>query len=224
MTTTTNNGNPLVSDPLLKALVEESQRIESVEEFDQWKVKFLSRLEAFVDKQGIDNAQKAYEEFQHDMTKLVSGAFRLQKCIDEGALCKNKISVKGLDALNEIQRGTSDAKEQIAKWLPSKRADEEAVGYSKFALVHVLVRDGFAVYMNMSLCRDMLNTAVETCLGDVAGRQTLDAIDYYDRQIKIFCNVLADLVSGCYCHCFIVFRNSRRTTHISYFHRGCTRQ
>jgi hypothetical protein len=185
--------NPLTEDPELKKLLDKARKIQSTADFDNWKTSFLSRLERFLDPDGIAQARKTYVAFSTYMDQFGLVVVSLLLSIDQGHLTPTNVSVRGRNALNEVNRGATEAMEEIIKWLPTNTTEEKELGYTKWQLGAVLVRDGFEVYETMTMCRDMLNSSKESTLKYIADRQILDAIEYYERQIVRFCDVMADL-------------------------------
>jgi hypothetical protein len=185
--------NPLTEDPELKKLLDKARKIQSTADFDNWKTSFLSRLERFLDPDGIAQARKKYVAFSTYMDQFGLVVVSLLLSIDQGHLTPTNVSVRGRNALNEVNRGATGAMEEMIKWLPTNTTQEKELGYTKWQLGAVLVRDGFEVYETMTMCRDMLNSSKESTLKYIADRQILDAIVYYERQIVRFCDVMADL-------------------------------
>jgi len=191
----TGGVNPLQADPELKKLLASCKQIGSTGEFNAWRKSFLVRVDEILSNDGasVERATQAYARVTEEMDHFGRKVLTLQQFIKNGNITLANTTVRGKKALGELKDGCSSAMFQLIEWMPAVKKDEEKLGYSKWQLGAVLVRNGFEVYETMVLCRDTLHDARKECLDMIADRQTLDAIDYYARQIDRFCSVMSDL-------------------------------
>jgi hypothetical protein len=187
------DSNPLKTDPELKGLLKELDDINNAPKFRRWKGSFLRRFETFIEQKGIDPATKEYSIIQANLQGFHKTCVKLEKAVDTGALTKTNVSVKGRNALNEVNKSMTDVIERMITLLPGTGADEKKMGYNKFQLGAVLIRDNFMAYDLMESTQAILQRLKDDPLGDVADRQIIDQIDYYMTNIQRFCDVMASL-------------------------------
>ena len=183
-------------EPEAQSLADQSDLNDGSVTFDRWKTSFLKRLDAILAEAPDESRVKvlaSYDKFSQQMDDFLRIIQHVLNCIDQGSISTTSVGVKGVSALNELKQGATDTMFALMDWMPTTVKEEQAVRYTKWQLGAVLVRKGFDVYETMLMARDMLNQAKEKCVDQVADRQTLDAIAYYDRQIVRFCDVMADL-------------------------------
>jgi len=143
--------NPLKADPKLKELLEQSKTLSSKEEFDEWKKSFLRRVDDIVENDGksVENAFQSYARVQAEVDHFARKVLNLQQCIKNDNLNKTVKTVRGQRALGEIKDGATKVMMTLIEWMPGTRKDEQKLGYSKWQLGAVLVRNGFELYETM---------------------------------------------------------------------------
>lgn len=189
----TVSGNPLTSDPALKGLLEKLPSVYRYDAFCRWRNSFLKIFESFLEEGGINGARVCYEKFSKSMEKLAKQVHEVEKLVDKGALSSSQVSVKAWNALNEMNNLVRDAVQLEEKLAPSTSAQEKKLGYNKYHLGAVLVRDEFAEYERMTTCGETLKRLKDVCLTDIADKQILEEIDSYQVQWQRFCDLMADL-------------------------------
>ena len=188
--------NPLLADPELRKLLASCRNeTKTAKEFDKWRKSFLERVDDILknDDGGVERASQSYARVSAEVDHFGRKVLTLQQMVHNGHITKTTASVRGKKALSEIKDSATQAMFHLIEWMPAVRKDEITLGYTKWQLGAVLVRNGFKIYETMILCRDILFKAKTDCLDHFADRQTLDAIDYYARQIDQFCSVMSDL-------------------------------
>jgi hypothetical protein len=71
--------------------------------------------------------------------------------------------------------------------------EEQQVGYSKFELAAVLIRDGFRVFEMMTSTRRVLIELRDGLLKTILKPNSLHVMDHYFASIDIFCDTMTDL-------------------------------
>ena len=187
--------NPLKEDPELKCLLEELDKVESSKSFEKWRNSFLSRFIDFLDKNGTTAAEKAYWAFADTMSTLVNIVNKLDDLIETGMIAPDKSSVKARRSLQEFQRLLTSTIEQIQNLVPGTLAMEKLVGYTKFHMGAVLVRDGFREYGRMSITAEAIEK-MAIYLESIVDAQIIREIHHYSHQLTIFCKFM---VAPCLC-------------------------
>jgi hypothetical protein len=77
--------------------------------------------------------------------------------------------------------------------MPATLEEVASLGYSKFHLGAVLIRDGFVEYDRLMICDEILQYLRSKALQAVADRILLDEMEYYHDRLQMFCDVMADL-------------------------------
>lgn len=185
-------GNPLRTDEELVGLLGRLDRIKTWKRFQGWNQSFLDRLDTFLADRGVGYAQTAADEFKKSMDKNRKYVDKCNSMIGKGDLTNEKVTVKGRSSLNELIKNLDIASNETETLIPKTQKDEKTCGYNKFELGAVLVRDGFTCFDNMTYLNDSVIKMRES-LGEVADRQQMDALEYYQKKFKNFCDIMADL-------------------------------
>jgi len=143
--------NPLKADPELKKLLSKSKKLKSTAEFDEWKKSFLRRVDEIVvnDGKSIERASETYARVTAEVDHFGRKVLNLQQVIKNGLLTSTKKTVRGQKALNEIKDSATQTMFHLIEWMPGVKREEEKLGYSKWQLGAVLVRNGFEIYETM---------------------------------------------------------------------------
>jgi hypothetical protein len=187
------NLNPLKVDEDLKGLLDKLLTVQSPRTFDRWRQQFLRLFESYLEQDGIDKAHKSNEDFTNETVLLASVVNKVQKNTETGALSKESVTVKGRNSLNELNKVMTNCVNSLQRFVPSTRSEEKELGYSKFQMGAVLVRDGFTIYGRLSMISSIAKSLREGALAEVADKQILEMIDYFDLCFRRFCDLMADL-------------------------------
>jgi len=178
--------NPLKEDPELKQLLKELDSVTSSRSFEKWRTSFLSRFVDFLDKKGTVAAETAYWGFADTMSALVNVINKLDDLIDKGMITPERCSVKARKSLQEFSRLLAVAIEQIENLLPGTLAKEQLVGFTKFHMGAVLVRDGFREYGRMSMTGDAIEK-MQGVLESAVDTQIIREMHRYCLKLNVFC-------------------------------------
>jgi Ubiquitin family len=184
--------NPLKSDPELCGLLKRLDKIKKYKTFNRWKTKFVGRLESLVYEKGIDPAEKTCVAFSKALKTTVTCATKVTNHIEKGELSREKKTVKAALALSELTNNLTTTVEKLEALIPSTGKDEKKIGYTKFHLGAVLIRQNFHQYITMKAIEDAL-AEIAVQVADVADRQQLELFQYYSTKFQRFCDIMADL-------------------------------
>lgn len=185
--------NPLKEDPELKALFKELETtVTSKQEFELWRNSFLNRFIEFLDVESTENAEQAYWKFSDTMSNFVRVINKLNKHMDDNNISPTHCSVKARQCLQEVSRYINTVNDEVDHLLPGTMNMEKEVGFTKFHIGAVLVRDGFREYARMSMCADVIEK-MEKALKDVADKLILRNMSSFIYKLTTFCDVMADL-------------------------------
>lgn len=187
------SGNPIDVDEGLQEMIAKLDTIQAKRKFVRWKASFSNNFEQFLEKDGIENAKKDYSHFKESTETFAASCLKVQKAVDAGQISDSKVSVKGRNAINELNKAMAIEVEKLLKFIPTTGAEEKKSGYNKYQMGAVLIRDGFEIYGRMEMCREVLSHMKVTCLAGVADKQVIEAIDYYVQKFQNFCDLMADL-------------------------------
>jgi len=107
--------------------------------------------------------------------------------IEQGAVTKEKCSVKARQCVQEFARKITQVINEVENLVPGTMAMERQVGYTKFHMGAVLVRDGFREYGRLSLCADALE-CMKSHLEGVVDKQILLEMQRYSDKLTVFCD------------------------------------
>ena len=182
--------NPLDEDPVLKDLLKKLDRIETRRGFARWKRHFLRQFEQHLEGPSIQNAGKKYHTFAKRLDILVMLIKQLEQLMSDGCLTLDKVTVKARQSLGELQKQLSGMIQHTRELVPGTLDEENAVGYTKFDMGAVLVRDGFVEYDRLCLCRDVLWHMRGAILDEIADRQLLEEMQRYEQHLEAFCAIM----------------------------------
>ncbi len=187
--------NPIRIDPTLKALVEEQLAdVNSHRSFKLWKSSFLNRFDTYLTEEGSPLALKQYADFAVSVEGLTKYVDQLQNYVERGDLSLDRTTVRGRNALNEMNKCLVELMEQERDLIPARSSDEKRLGYSKFHLAAMLVRDGFREHERLHHCYQVLAMLKETTdLKHIADRQQLDEIENFEKQLIRFRDIMYDI-------------------------------
>ena len=187
--------NPIQRDPELKAMVEEQlAAVHSYRSFKLWRSSFLNRFDAFLTQEGAPQAKKAYTDFGGSVQRFVQYVHQLQANLERGDLTVDRTTVRGRNSLNEMNKALVQVMEQEQALIPARGRDEKSLGYTKFHLGAVLVRDGFRDHDHLRSCSEILTNLKDTTdLKHIADRQQIDEICNLAKQLGRFRDIMYDL-------------------------------
>ena len=184
---------PLTQDPELKAYLEELPSITRRRDFDRWRSSFLKRYETFLGNEGVGDAGTSYSQFTKHMAKWTKLLNKIQTDVDQGNITVDHTSAMAHARLIEFQKQTTLIAQATFDLTPTTVELEKQMGYTKFQLGALLVRDGFDQYENLISGQEILHIFRSSPIAQVADRQLLEAFDYYDKKFQTFCDIMADL-------------------------------
>ena len=199
MTTIKHSSAVTTRNPLqtveLQCMLKELHTIADPASFQRWRSSFLQSLEAMLDTDGIEKAREADSVVLKKLPTLDRTINNVRSCVRNGHISVDKkMGVKGQTAVNKLKEGCIDMEKRLQVLVPGSSAEAEAVGYNKFQLGAVLVKDGFKIYVYLVRQEAILKELKVSVLEKVGvDRQIIDSLSYYLRQIRSLCDVMADL-------------------------------
>lgn len=187
------NNNPLQSDPELKTALDNLQDVNSHRSLQTWKASFLDRFEEFLGDDGSTHAFNAYEDFREAMKRFVKYVHQVKAYVAKGDISADRTTVKGRRSLNELNKCLVSIIAKERDLIPSHSKAEQRLGYTKFHLGAVLVRDGFQEHAQLQVCSDTLKHLRDTSLTHIADRQQLEEMENFDKQMIQFQDIMHDL-------------------------------
>ena len=180
-------------DPTLRKQLMNLDRIKSNRKFEPWKATFVKRFENFLEKEGLKNAESAYESFRQVMERTTKLVQKCEEMHQIGVLTNERATVKGRRALNEMVNDFVVCHAQIKKLIPGDCVEEEELGYNKFHLGAILVRDNFSEYEKMKHVNDAIQIMTHETLTQVADRVHVEQFGNYQKEFNSFCAILNSL-------------------------------
>jgi len=186
--------NALQEDKL-KNMLATADEIASPEHFTYWKDEFLATFQQFLDPDGTATAREADDHMYFQMQRLVKVLVNVKELCGDGQISEDRITVKGRNSLNEMIAEMASLEKDIKRYWPKTQEDEQLVGYTKFELGAILVRDGFRVFAVMVTTKDY---AISLRDGPLKGDKFLtpnsrSIMEFYLKEIDSFCDTMADL-------------------------------
>lgn len=185
--------NPITSDENLAKLISETKDIKSEDAFKGWKESFLEQYKKYLDPAGVENAEASNGRLVRSLEKLAKTVITVNEFVKEGKISKETQSVQGQRHLTNMTEQMAASEKEVARFMPTTGAEEEEIGYDKFELGAVMIEDGFHVYEHLKTTKDIVEHLQEIVLKDVLTSNKLSIIQFYLRQIQIFCDVMSDL-------------------------------
>jgi hypothetical protein len=185
--------NPFVSDSKLKQLLEDVDTLESNDAFMKWRKSFLQVYESYLEPDGILNAQDSNDRLIKKLESLAKTSLKVKPLCANGNICQEQVTAEGHRALGNMTEEMRHVEVAVGEFVPktSKNADE--VGYDKFELGAVLIKNGFHAYDIMLSTKDFITELRDGPLDGVLDKNALSIMDFYVRGIQSFVDVMADL-------------------------------
>ena len=182
-----------LDDKEVKAILDQVTDCRSPHDFKLWQQSFLNKFTRFLDTEGSRKAARAYKSYSRSNDKLIAVLRKLQKHIDDGNLSPEKITVKAQKSMSELKACLTKQVGELRAILPTSVVEAKTMGFSKYHMAAVLVKEEFQEYAVMMFCRCLLKVLRHEALDDVADSQILDEIDYYNKSFDVFCGVMESL-------------------------------
>lgn len=180
-------------DEELIGLMEWIDKISSVEVFHQWRNQFVERFSDYVGEEGSASAAEFYGSFKTKVDKLAKSVSKVAHLINEGKISKKKVSVKSRHALGELSRDCQIINIELFGLAPSTAGEEKLVGYNKYHMSLILIKDSFSGYELLDVCKDLIHAMRDRVLSEAADGQFLQSIDDFDRSMNRFASLMEDL-------------------------------
>eukprot|EP00977_Amphora_coffeiformis_P011049 scaffold2640_cov180-Amphora_coffeaeformis.AAC.8 len=178
------SNNPLKEDPELKRLLQELDAIDSKKKFRRWRHSFLQQLAGYVDEAHVKPAESKYQEFTHCMGRMSTLVKKLYSHLEVGDLSEARTTVRAHKCLSDLQQAMEHVNNHLFGMLPKTAEQEKDLGYSKFHLGAVLVRDGFVEYDRLVVCDEILQHMAANGLQQIADRHILDNMVHYHNRLE----------------------------------------
>lgn len=186
------SSNPLLEDVKLKNMLKTLPGISTEKEFRGWRQEFLDRLDAFLDEHGTQRARKTYAKFSKSVLKLVRIILKLKSYVDKGDIGTDTATVMARRCISELSAQITVTLKEWEALVPATGQIEKELGYTKFNMGAVLVRDSFSDYTRLSMCSDSL-IRMRLLLQQVANRQILAEMEQFGVELSKFCDLMSDL-------------------------------
>ena len=195
MSLTANVTNPIKEDPILRKLLQDLESITNKRDFTRWKASFVERFSNYLSTDGETAANERRNAYQQALGRFVKVVQQLEQHIRNGDLSSTeRTTVKARKCLAEVHKHLTVVADQTETLIPGTGEQARQMGYTKFHMGAVLIRDGFEEYDRLSLCADIMDRLRQTtCLGKVADKQLLEEMDNYVDKFGMFCDIMADL-------------------------------
>lgn len=184
--------NPLKDDVVLNNLLKDLSQIRDQNQFQRWRSTFLDRFNSFLEEGASNAASTRYQTFTSSVTILMRLCFKLKGFLDKGDMAPDKCTVNARLCLSELSSQIAVVMENQDHLIPSTKAMEDELGYTKFNIGAILVRDDFSDYRRLNLCGKILSKFQQSLAG-VANSQVLDQMTMFKAKFSAFCDIMADL-------------------------------
>lgn len=185
--------NPIATDAKLRKLLKRVDAIDSDKAYLTWRKSFLKVYELYLDPDGIANALDADARLVKQLKSLAKCSSKVEKLCDNCNICQEQVTAEGQRALGNLNDEIRQAEVAVNKYCPKTSQEEDEVGYDKFELCAVLVRDGFNAYDSMLSSKDFVTQLRDGRLQGILNQNTLKIMDFYFRSVQSFVDVMADL-------------------------------
>ena len=198
--------NPLLQDPELQRLLHELEFVTTRYEYTQWKTSFLERYTLYLQQDDVDDgtttkkksptkaAEQTYRHFCQLLFPLVALLQRLRKHFVNGHITTSTCTVKARQCLAHLQQQVTTVTHYLSVLLPTTQDEANCMGFSKFHMGAILLRDGFAEYTRLQLAEQIFDHLRSTpAIVQQVDKQFISNLELFSRQLQIFCDILSDL-------------------------------
>ena len=147
-------------DPSLKSLLSDVSTVRDEVGFDKWRTSFLECYTQYLDKSGSAKAESAFKDFTTGLGALKKVNTKLEGLIEKGDLSVDRVSVKGKMAMSELKAKVGNTVQHLQQLLPTTEKEIQSLGFSKWHMGAVLVRDGFTEYAIMMQSQAVLRSLI----------------------------------------------------------------
>jgi len=187
------DANPLANDSKLRRLLDDVDAIKSDALLARWRKSFLSRYQEYLDPDGVLNAHDADARLVKKLQGLARASMKVKNLISSRNIGKRQVTAEGQRGLTNLTDKCQQAEIAINAFCPKTSANEKTVGYDKFELGAVLIKDGFQAYEVMTMSRDFIRELLAESLDGILDRNSKSIIEFYFRGVQSFIDVMADL-------------------------------
>jgi hypothetical protein len=184
--------NPLLEDEQLQLLLKQVDAIDNPRQFLLWRLSFLKRYNEFLDQESTVKAEKVYKRFRKAaLQPLILHLQRLRTHLLKNEITQHKCTVKARHTLGNLQHIVVQVTRQLQKLLPMTGEDQMNVGYSKFHMGALLLRDGFTEYARLTLAEEIFRHLRTTpALQRHADTIFWRELEHYCTALNIFIGIL----------------------------------
>jgi hypothetical protein len=203
--------NPLQTDDKLKKLLEDVNSVKSDDAFHNWRKSFLVVYESYLDPDGVLNARDADGRLIIKLQGLAKTAFQVKALCGDRSISLQQVTAEGRSGLTKLTTDMRDVEVAVGSFCPKTTKDQDAVGYDKFELGAVLIKDGFQAYEIMLTTRDFITKLRDGPLDGILDKNSLRIMEFYINGIQSFVDVMADLgLMGLMKKCMEVYKEKPR--------------
>jgi hypothetical protein len=184
--------NPLLEDEQLQVLLKQVDSIDNPRQFLLWRLSFLKRYNEFLDQESSRKAERVYKRFRKAaLQPLILHLQRLRTHLLKNEITQDKCTVKARHTLGNLQHIVVQVTRQLQKLLPMTGEDQMNVGYSKFHMGALLLRDGFTEYARLTLAEEIFrHLRTTSALQKHADTIFWRELEHYCTALNIFIGIL----------------------------------
>jgi hypothetical protein len=183
--------NPL-EDEELQNLLKQVTSIDSSRQFLLWRMSFLKRYQEFLDQEGTRKAERVYKRFRKTaLQPLILHLQRLRTHLLKNDITKRRCTVKARHTIGNLQTVVVQVTSQLQHLLPTTVDEQQAMGYSKFHMGALLIRDGFTEYARLTLAEEIFGHLKTTpVLARHADVIFWKELGHYCTSLNVFIGIL----------------------------------
>jgi len=205
------NDNPLANDAKLQQLLQDVGSIKSDAALASWRTSFLKVYQKYLDPDGVLNARDADGRLAKKLQGLAKASLKVQTLVGSKNISSKQVTAEGWNGINNLNAQMKEAEAAINAFCPKTSKDEDKVGYDKFELGAVLIKDGFHVYEIMTTTKAHILELREGPLDGIIDSNSISIMDFYFRGVDSFIDVMADLgLMGLAKQCVEVYQKVER--------------
>jgi hypothetical protein len=183
--------NPL-DDEQLQKLLKQVTSIDNSRQFLLWRMSFLKRYQEFLDQEGTKKAELVYKRFRKTaLQPLILHLQRLRTHLLKDDITKRRCTVKARHTIGDLQSIVVRVTSQLQRLLPTTGEEQQEMGYSKFHMGALLIRDGFTEYARLTLAEEIFRHLQATpALVKHADVIFWKELDHYCTSLNVFIGIL----------------------------------